>query len=127
MLNSAIAPGRFNGVAECVSEIQVSPNPMFLFVFHYHRRLDFDVAPHEFNNFRGRKVEDAFEILRNETKEGFIPNHRMLDALGQPTLQFPGGQALENKWISDNQGRLIESTDQILALGNIDSRLSADA
>lgn len=115
-----VAPRGLDRMAYGVTEIQQGPNVFSLeLVLLDDARLDLATAPDDGGPFRGTARGDLIE-------QRGIADDPILDDLGDTRAQFAIIEGGEGGRVDDDQGRLVESTDEILALREVDGGLAAD-
>ena len=75
---------------------------------------------------RGAALEDLGVVLLQPGEEGFVAEHAVFGDLGIAGAELARRQRVEHGGVGDDQHRLVEGAEQILALRRIDAGLAAD-
>ena len=111
--------------SQCVSHPRPQ-KPGLLLVRHDDLGLDPDVPLHELDQRLCVVSQDRVEVGRNPVEQGGIPNHGVLDALGDPAPHLARRQGPQRVDVDRHEPRLIEAADEILSDGQVHCDLAPD-
>ena len=109
-----------------VPEVENRALALLTFILRHHFRFDFYRTAHDalqrrrmFGENRGVLLFEKREVLR-------IRNRAVLHGFREPRRQLHARQRAEQLRIGDDDTRLVERAEQVLAGGDVHARLAAD-
>src|SRR5260370_13212846 len=112
------------GVPEGVAKVKERSLALLGFVGDDHARLG-RAAPRDRFDARGAAGEDFAPFGFQEFEEIPVADEPVFDHLGVSCAKLALAQAIEAARISENQRRLMEGADEVLAMAGIDAPLAA--
>src|SRR5690606_2320442 len=122
----AITKGILDSVRERVTEVQKRSSTLLGFVLGDNGCLDLARSPDCMSESFGIFRQESANILLEPGKETGVCDRPMLYHFGEPCTKLPLRKACQRVGIYENEPRLVECPDEVLAPGVIDAGLAAD-
>ena len=121
-----IAGFRLEGVGECVAEVEQRPATGFALILCDDIGLGGTGVVDRPGADRAIPGAEGFGVAFHPFEEAGIVDQAVFHGFGVAGQEFARRQGLEDPDIGEDQGRLMERPDQVLALGGVDSSFAAD-
>ena len=120
-----VARDALERVAEGVAEVEKRAVAFLALVAHHHGGLGAAALRHGLVAL-GPAVEHAAPLRFAPVEEGGVADQAVLHHLGVARAHLAQRQRVEQRRVGEDEARLVERADEVLAVGRVDAGLAAD-